>query len=248
MAGRERVFNCDQSAHILLYRRSKGDVKIIRTSHFNRLKLNSAIAFGRSAWTLRSFTRRLVSSLWREIFCPKPSIAEPGSEEDDDRSQLSTALAAGAKSASWGFKGPRNVRHKLLDYRMRRERIRRPSIDRSSGGMSGEVRHGPATLNATVSALIFWCPTTRQEIKSGVHTDEASLAKVRSLSVQVYCPACKTTHLIRAGDGWVGGDAMGELPLVPYLQMQETLPARGRTAIRTTLTSRRSRCDVISKV
>ena len=89
------------------------------------------------------------------------------------------------------------------------------------GGMSGEVRHGPTTLNATVrcpiGALIFWCPTTRQEIKSGVHTDEASLAKVRSLSVQVYCPACKTTHLIRAGDGWVGGDAMGELPLVPYV-------------------------------
>ena len=68
-----------------------------------------------------------------------------------------------------------------------------------------------------MGALIFWCPTTRQEIKSGVHTDEASLAKVRSLSVQVYCPACKTTHLIRAGDGWVGGDAMGELPLVPYV-------------------------------
>ena len=40
----------------------------------------------------RGFTRRLVSSLWREIFCRKPSIAEPGSEEDNDRPRSSTAL------------------------------------------------------------------------------------------------------------------------------------------------------------
>src|SRR6266487_3739079 len=31
-------------------------------------------------------------ALWREIFCRKPSIAEPGSEEDDDRPRSSTAL------------------------------------------------------------------------------------------------------------------------------------------------------------
>ena len=35
---------------------------------------------------------RSVSLLWSGIFCRKPSIAEPGSEEDDDRSRSSTAL------------------------------------------------------------------------------------------------------------------------------------------------------------
>ena len=39
-----------------------------------------------------SFTPRSVSLLWNEIFCRKPSTAEPGSEEDDDRPRSSTAL------------------------------------------------------------------------------------------------------------------------------------------------------------
>ena len=39
-----------------------------------------------------SSTPRSVSLLWSEIFWPKPSIAEPGSEEGDDRTRSSTAL------------------------------------------------------------------------------------------------------------------------------------------------------------
>ena len=35
---------------------------------------------------------RSANSLWSGIFCRKPSTAEPGSEEDDDRSRSSTAL------------------------------------------------------------------------------------------------------------------------------------------------------------
>src|SRR5579885_1240062 len=35
---------------------------------------------------------RSVSLSWSGIFWPKPSIAEPGSEEDDDRSRSPTAL------------------------------------------------------------------------------------------------------------------------------------------------------------
>src|SRR3954468_22215017 len=35
---------------------------------------------------------RLVSLSWNGIFWRKPSIAEPGSEEDDDRHRSSTAL------------------------------------------------------------------------------------------------------------------------------------------------------------
>src|SRR6187397_1445410 len=35
---------------------------------------------------------RSVSLVWSEIFWPKPSIAEPGSEEGNDRTRSSTAL------------------------------------------------------------------------------------------------------------------------------------------------------------
>src|ERR1700694_223317 len=35
---------------------------------------------------------RSVSWWWSGIFCRRPSIAEPGSEEDDDRPRSSTAL------------------------------------------------------------------------------------------------------------------------------------------------------------
>ena len=41
---------------------------------------------------LRNFTPRSVSLLWSGIFWPKPSIAEPGSEEGNDRTGSSTAL------------------------------------------------------------------------------------------------------------------------------------------------------------
>jgi hypothetical protein len=51
--------------------------------------------------------------------------------------------------------------------------------------------------------LVFRCPESDARIVTGVHTDAGSLAKVRSLSVKVYCPQCKTTHLIMAGHGKV---------------------------------------------
>ena len=51
--------------------------------------------------------------------------------------------------------------------------------------------------------LVFRCPESGARIVTGVHTDAGSLAKVRSLSVKVYCPDCKTTHLIIAGNGEV---------------------------------------------
>src|SRR3990172_7912869 len=42
---------------------------------------------------------RSVSSLWSGIFWPKPSIAEPGSEEDDDQSRSQAALHCAAVRA-----------------------------------------------------------------------------------------------------------------------------------------------------
>jgi hypothetical protein len=67
--------------------------------------------------------------------------------------------------------------------------------------------------------LLFCCPKSGEKIKSGVHTDGASLAKVRSLSVKVYCQSCRTTHLMRAGDGQIEGDP--QVSLVPTAEQPE---------------------------
>jgi hypothetical protein len=42
---------------------------------------------------------------------------------------------------------------------------------------------------------------------------------VRSLSVKVYCQSCKTTHLMRAGDGQIEGDP--QVSLVPSADQPE---------------------------
>jgi len=66
-----------------------------------------------------------------------------------------------------------------------------------------------------MGVLVFRCPASGETINSGVHTDENSLAKVRSLSVKLYCPACKTMHLMRAGDGQVDTPVMPPRPAPP---------------------------------
>jgi hypothetical protein len=63
--------------------------------------------------------------------------------------------------------------------------------------------------------LVFHCPASGARIFTGIHTDAGSLAKVRSLSVKVYCPDCKTTHLIMAGLGEVEAMMASELAPVP---------------------------------
>jgi cytochrome c-type biogenesis protein CcmH/NrfF len=63
-----------------------------------------------------------------------------------------------------------------------------------------------------MGVLVFRCPASGETINSGVHTDESSLAKVRSLSVKLYCPVCQTMHLMRAGDGQVDAPAVPPPP------------------------------------
>jgi len=60
--------------------------------------------------------------------------------------------------------------------------------------------------------LLFRCPNSGRTIDSGVHTDAASLSKVRFLSVKLYCPVCNTTHLMRAGDGEVDTIVLPQAP------------------------------------
>jgi hypothetical protein len=76
--------------------------------------------------------------------------------------------------------------------------------------------------------LLFRCPNSGRTIDSGVHTDATSLAKVRSLSVKLYCPVCKTTHLMRAGDGEVDAIVLPQNPPFAADQPQGSVAARLR--------------------
>jgi hypothetical protein len=62
--------------------------------------------------------------------------------------------------------------------------------------------------------LVFRCPVCGARIVTGVHTDAGSLAKVRSLSVKVFCAHCNTTHLMMAGHGEVEAMLVLQSPLV----------------------------------
>ena len=76
--------------------------------------------------------------------------------------------------------------------------------------------------------LLFRCPNSGRTIDSGVHTDETSLAKVRSLSVKLYCPICNTTHLMRAGDGEVDTIMLPQAPPLGADAPQSSVAARLR--------------------
>ena len=76
--------------------------------------------------------------------------------------------------------------------------------------------------------LVFACPRTGRQITSGVHTDGASLAKVRSLPVKVYCQTCNTTHLMRAGDGQIEGDSDVRTPFIPADPVRGNFAAHSR--------------------
>jgi hypothetical protein len=76
--------------------------------------------------------------------------------------------------------------------------------------------------------LRFRCPNSGRTIDSGVHTDEASLAKVRFLSVKLYCPVCNTTHLMRAGDGEVDTIVLPQAPPLAAAASSISVAARLR--------------------
>ena len=57
-----------------------------------------------------------------------------------------------------------------------------------------------------MGSLQFHCPSTGQVITSGIHTDADStdadsLELVRGLSVKLFCPRCRTVHVMTAEDG-----------------------------------------------
>jgi len=52
-----------------------------------------------------------------------------------------------------------------------------------------------------MGALVFQCPVTGEAIRSGIQTDPESLERVRFLPVRLFCPTCRTVHVMRAQDG-----------------------------------------------
>ena len=52
-----------------------------------------------------------------------------------------------------------------------------------------------------MGSLQFHCPSTGQVITSGIHTDAHSLELVRGLPVKLFCPRCRTVHVMTAEDG-----------------------------------------------
>jgi hypothetical protein len=55
-----------------------------------------------------------------------------------------------------------------------------------------------------MGSLEFRCPSTGEVITSGIHTDSGSLELVRGLPVKLYCPRCRTVHVMTAEDGRLG--------------------------------------------
>jgi len=52
-----------------------------------------------------------------------------------------------------------------------------------------------------MGSLIFACPKTWRVVQSGIETDDATLARLRSHSLSVDCPHCHATHELEIKDG-----------------------------------------------
>jgi hypothetical protein len=52
-----------------------------------------------------------------------------------------------------------------------------------------------------MGSLIFSCPETWRVIETGIETDDATLARLRSHSLSVDCPYCHKTHEFEIKDG-----------------------------------------------
>jgi len=68
-----------------------------------------------------------------------------------------------------------------------------------------------------MGSLVFQCPTTGQAIESGIRTDSDSLAQIRWLPVKLFCPCCRTVHVMRAQDGRLADKSRSEAEILPRL-------------------------------
>jgi hypothetical protein len=49
-----------------------------------------------------------------------------------------------------------------------------------------------------MSLVSYRCPKTSNEVRTGIDTDAAALAKMKTLKVGVVCPHCPEGHIVSA--------------------------------------------------
>ena len=54
--------------------------------------------------------------------------------------------------------------------------------------------------------MSYRCPATSKEIRTGIDTDPARVAKMRSLKVAVACPYCPEGHIVTAESMFISDD------------------------------------------
>jgi hypothetical protein len=63
-------------------------------------------------------------------------------------------------------------------------------------GHAGDMMVGldPLQMEAVMEHLFFVCPTTRQEVDSGVESEITTLLRIRQQTIRAQCPACGQWH------------------------------------------------------
>ena len=65
-------------------------------------------------------------------------------------------------------------------------------------GASGDV----CVTNATGS-LKYRCKITGKDVETSIQTDDLTLVQMNRLALSVWCPHCKGSHSIKAGEAYV---------------------------------------------
>ncbi len=58
-------------------------------------------------------------------------------------------------------------------------------------------------MTRSVSSLKFRCPVSRSEVETSVRTDAATLAQMNRLALSLWCPHCRSGHIVQAGDAYL---------------------------------------------
>jgi len=56
-----------------------------------------------------------------------------------------------------------------------------------------------------MAALMIVCPETRQEVYTGIETDEASFERLPDVPSRTRCSACGREHVWTRDDAWLPG-------------------------------------------
>jgi hypothetical protein len=55
-----------------------------------------------------------------------------------------------------------------------------------------------------MNPLLFQCPKTERQVKTGIEVDIATLLNVQPVTVRLLCPFCYHTHEWKLTDGLIG--------------------------------------------